>query len=111
MRGRIVTLVRLSGLPFEDLALNDVGPSRLFSHLNDGLARHIVLNPQQVPVAKRSCRINRHLRNVVENRAPRIRPDPEVVRTAAPHRIGNFRRVFVQALELLVVPAKEVSNG
>jgi hypothetical protein len=50
----------------EDLAFNDVGPSRLFSHLNDGLARHIVLNPQQVHVAKRSCRIYRHLRNVVE---------------------------------------------
>jgi hypothetical protein len=41
-------------MPRKDLASNDVGPSRLFSHLNDGLARHIVLNPQQVHVAKRS---------------------------------------------------------
>jgi hypothetical protein len=48
------------------------------------LARHIVLNPQQVHVAKRSCRIYRHLRNVVENRAPRIRPDPELV--------GNWKK-------------------
>jgi hypothetical protein len=34
-----------------DFAFNDVGPSRLVSHLNDGLARHIVLNPQQVYAA------------------------------------------------------------
>lgn len=54
IRGRIVTLVSLSGLPFEDLALNNVGPSRLFSHLSDGLARYIVLNPQQVYAKKRS---------------------------------------------------------
>ena len=33
------------------------------------------------------------------------------VRAAPPHWVGKLRRVFVQALELLVVPAKEVSNG
>jgi hypothetical protein len=33
------------------------------------------------------------------------------VRAVPPQRIGNFRRVFVQALELLLVPAKEVFDG